>query len=61
MLTIRGEHTKEHLQRIVDEYVDRFVRCKECGRPDTQLIKEGKTTYLQCEAVLDHKYEVESI
>ncbi len=32
----------------IQTYADEFVICKECKKPDTELIKEGKYTYLHC-------------
>lgn len=32
----------------IQQYVDEFVICRECKKPDTELIKEGKLTYLHC-------------
>jgi len=32
------------------DYAKDFVICKECKKPDTKLIKEGKITYMHCMA-----------
>ncbi len=32
----------------VEQYAKEFVLCKECGKPDTQLIKEDRITFLHC-------------
>jgi len=32
----------------IQEYVDEFVICKECKKPDTELIKEGKFMFIHC-------------
>jgi translation initiation factor 2 subunit 2 len=32
------------------EYVEAFVRCDECGSPDTRLVEEGGATTLKCDA-----------
>jgi len=34
----------------IEQYVDRFVICKECGKPDTKLTKEGIVTFMRCQA-----------
>ncbi|MCK4757810.1 MAG: translation initiation factor IF-2 subunit beta [Thermoplasmata archaeon] len=31
-------------------YVNSFVICSECKRPDTHIVKEGRTDVLECEA-----------
>lgn len=32
----------------VDQYVKEFVICKECGKPDTELIKEDRIRVVHC-------------
>jgi len=32
----------------IEEYVREFVLCKECQKPDTELVKEGKFTMVHC-------------
>jgi translation initiation factor 2 subunit 2 len=32
----------------VEQYVKEFVLCKECGKPDTQLLKEDRLTFVHC-------------
>jgi len=32
----------------IEQYVEEFVLCKECKKPDTELIKEGKLTLIHC-------------
>ncbi len=34
----------------IQQYVDEFVICKECGKPDTKLSKEGVITFMRCQA-----------
>ena len=36
-------------QKLVD-YINEFVLCKECKRPDTKLIKEDRIVVMKCEA-----------
>ena len=46
-------NTKIPSQKInekVQQYVDEFVICKECGKPDTKLSKEGIVTFIRCQA-----------
>src|SRR3990167_825166 len=45
--------TKVPASRINDkirQYANEFVLCLECGKPDTQLVKEGELTYMKCTA-----------
>ncbi len=32
----------------VEQYVKEFVLCKECGKPDTELTKEDRLTFIHC-------------
>jgi len=32
----------------VEQYVKEFVLCKECNKPDTELIKQGRITFVHC-------------
>ncbi len=32
------------------KYVNSFVLCKECGKPDTHVVKQGRQELLKCEA-----------
>ncbi len=34
----------------IEKYVDEFVICKECKKPDTKLLKEGNFVFLKCMA-----------
>lgn len=33
----------------ISSYADEFVFCKECGKPDTKMVKEGDIYYLRCQ------------
>ncbi|MCD6461376.1 MAG: translation initiation factor IF-2 subunit beta, partial [Thermoplasmata archaeon] len=43
---ISGEQIDDKLR----EYVEEYVLCAECGRPDTRLEKEGRVLMLACDA-----------
>jgi len=32
------------------EYIDTYVMCSECNRPDTHLVKQGRTILIRCDA-----------
>ena len=32
----------------IESYVKEFVLCKECGKPDTELKKQDRLTYVHC-------------
>jgi translation initiation factor 2 subunit 2 len=32
----------------IEQYAKEFVLCKECGKPDTELTKEDRLTFIKC-------------
>ena len=34
----------------IEDYVDKYVICHECNRPDTRIIREGRIFLLKCAA-----------
>ena len=45
--------TKVSASRVnekIKQYALEFVICKECGKPDTKIIKEGDISFLKCQA-----------
>jgi translation initiation factor 2 subunit 2 len=49
-LILKSMITKEKLNDKFRSYVDTFVICVECGKPDTHLIKEGRIQVVECMA-----------
>jgi len=46
----QGKIPARMLQDRLEDYVNSFVICSECGRPDTNLIKKGRTLLIRCDA-----------
>lgn len=36
------------INQKIEQYAKEFVLCKECGKPDTELIKEGRLAFVNC-------------
>jgi translation initiation factor 2 subunit 2 len=36
------------INQKIESYVREFVLCKECGKPDTELIKDDRMTFIHC-------------
>ena len=36
------------INQKIEEYVKEFVLCKECKKPDTELIKQDRLTFIHC-------------
>jgi translation initiation factor 2 subunit 2 len=51
----KGRVPVKQLDDRIKNYVDIFVLCSECQRPDTKLVKDGRTLILECEACGAHR------
>lgn len=49
-LVFQGNIRREILQKKIEDYIKEFIYCKECKEPDTKLLKEGRVTFMICEA-----------
>ncbi|MGA9138795.1 MAG: translation initiation factor IF-2 subunit beta [Methanocella sp.] len=49
-LVLQGRFTSDTIAALVEDYVSEYVRCAECGRPDTKLVKYDRITTLKCDA-----------
>jgi translation initiation factor 2 subunit 2 len=36
------------INQKVEQYIKEFVLCGECGKPDTELLKEDRLTFIHC-------------
>ncbi len=46
VLNITVPSTK--INQKIEQYAKEFVLCKECGKPDTELTKEDRITFVHC-------------
>lgn len=49
-LVLNGKIGDRMINQRIEEYVSHFVLCKECGKPDTDVIKEGGFSFIKCQA-----------
>lgn len=49
-LVLQGRVPEKKIKERVVSYIDTFVICQECNRPDTDFIKRGRTLFLDCQA-----------
>ena len=47
---LQGKFTHFLINERIDEYVQKFVVCHECNRPDTRIIREDRIFILKCSA-----------
>jgi len=45
-----GSFSSQDFSAAIDAYVEEYVRCSECGLPDTRLVREDRTPMLRCDA-----------
>jgi translation initiation factor 2 subunit 2 len=36
------------INQKIEQYVKEFVLCKNCGKPDTELVKEDRIAFMKC-------------
>lgn len=46
----QGKFVKSVVDERIKRYVEEFVLCRECGKPDTRLVKRERIQMLKCEA-----------
>jgi len=46
----QGRFETETFERLIKRYVEQYVICPVCRRPDTKIIKEKRLYFLECEA-----------
>ena len=47
-LVLNNKIPSAKINSKIERYVQEFVLCKECGKPDTELIKEDRLTFMHC-------------
>ena len=47
-LVLNNKIPSSKINQKIDEYAKEFVLCKECGKPDTELIKEERMSFIRC-------------
>ncbi len=54
-LVLQGKVAEKSIVDRIAKYVETYVICGECGRPDTHLVKEERTTVVKCDACGGHR------
>ncbi len=49
-LILQGKILQSMVMKRIEDYTKEFVICKECGKPDTSIIKEDSLHFVKCEA-----------
>jgi translation initiation factor 2 subunit 2 len=48
LVILQRKISSSKINEKIQEYVTEFVICKECQKPDTELIKEGPYMFIKC-------------
>lgn len=46
----QGKIPTKNIHDRIKDYVDMFIVCSECNRPDTHLVKQGRELLIRCDA-----------
>jgi translation initiation factor 2 subunit 2 len=49
-MIFQGKFNADTLNTLLQRYVENFIVCPVCKRPDTKLVKEKRLSFLVCEA-----------
>ncbi len=49
-VVFQGKILAKQIQDKLKEYIDTYVMCSECNRPDTHLVKQGRNLMIRCDA-----------
>ena len=47
-LVLNSKISSKKINPKIEQYVEEFVICKECRKPDTEIMKDGKMSVLHC-------------
>jgi translation initiation factor 2 subunit 2 len=47
-LVLNSKISSKKINPKIEQYVNEFVLCRECQKPDTELDKDGKMTIIRC-------------
>jgi translation initiation factor 2 subunit 2 len=48
--TFNGNFNAERINEKVAKFVNEFVNCRECKKPDTKLVKKDRVMFIECMA-----------
>src|SRR4030066_257426 len=54
-VVFKGKFGTAQISDRISNYVDEYVLCSECNRPDTKIVKEGRIQILSCETCGAHR------
>jgi len=49
-LVLNGKFSREQVNKLIAAYINQFLLCPECRRPDTKVVEKQGVRMLKCEA-----------
>ncbi len=49
-LVLNGKFNREQVNKLIESYINQFILCPECKRPDTKVVEKHGVKMLKCEA-----------
>jgi translation initiation factor 2 subunit 2 len=49
-VVFQGKIPTKNINDKLKDYIDNYVMCSECNKPDTHLVKQGRTMLIRCDA-----------
>lgn len=49
-VVLKGKFEQAKIQKVVNYYIQKYVLCSECKKPDTKLLEQKGIKVLKCEA-----------
>lgn len=47
-LILNRKMPSSQVNEKIEKYAEKFVKCSNCGKPDTEIMKESNKTFLKC-------------
>ena len=54
-VVFKGKVATANIEERIKSYVEEYVLCSECDRPDTKIVKDGRVLILTCETCGAHR------
>lgn len=54
-VVFKGKISPDKIKDKMEDYIEKYVLCSECGRPDTRLVKENRIDIIKCDACGAHR------
>ncbi|MCK5671550.1 translation initiation factor IF-2 subunit beta, partial [Candidatus Bathyarchaeota archaeon] len=45
-----GRFNADSIRNLIEIYTNKYVLCPVCGRPDTNVVRDKRLSFLQCDA-----------